>query len=136
MTRYPRFGGQTDPSSRGAPAENRRPSISSRVVPVVMTALGVVIVAATQAVQRGILTGVAIDWPAYIFGGVLIVLGLIGVGRGDGEASPIDPRADADRDDVSFEGRTPFEGKADEKAELRALLERIERERRQRYGRD
>lgn len=126
MTKDPRLGGTTDPL-RGAPVEAGRPSTSGRVVPVVMTALGVVIVAATQAVQRGILTGVAIDWPAYILGGVLILLGLIGVGRSESEASSsLDPGVDADRGDE----------KAEKEAELRALLDRIERERRQRYRRD
>lgn len=123
-----RPGGPIEPAPRGTRPSVGRPSASSRALPIVMTFAGVVIVGATQAVERGILTGVAIDWPAYIVGGVLIVLGLVGVGRSEAEPSPTD---DPTRDEMSDADAPP-----DEKAELRNLLERIERERRQRYRRE
>lgn len=111
------------------PATPGRPSASARAIPLVMTFLGVVIVAAAQAAQRGFLTGVTIEWPAYIVGGVLIVLGVVGVGHREESAPPAEPETGPIRES-GFDGSEP-----DEETRLRAILEKIERERQQRSGR-
>lgn len=111
-----------DRSGRPVP-KTTRPSASARAVPLVTTFLGVVIVAATQAVQRGFLTGVTIEWPAYLVGGALILLGIAGVGRREESAAPPEPEKGPIRES-GYDG-----GEPDEEARLRAILEKIERER-------
>jgi hypothetical protein len=108
--------------------------MSSRVVPIVMTFLGVVVVAVTQAAERGIVTGIAVEWPAYLVGGVLIVLGLLGVGRSEEAAASPPPKA-SEAGPIRESGRDDDED-LDEEARLRALIARIELERRQRHRSD
>lgn len=115
----------TGPKSAIGTAAARRPSGSSRAIPVVMAFVGVAIVVVTQAVQRGIVTGVTAEWPAYLVGGVLIVLGVLGFGRGDdGEAATDDVGTSGGP--VRESGRDPSE--ADEAEILRETLRRIRAE--------
>lgn len=118
---------------RGGPSEKpeaprRRPSAASRAVPMLVTFLGVVLIIVTQAVERGILTGVPVDRTAYVFGGVLVVLGIVGLGRGDDDAA----EEPAETGPIRESGRDPNE--ADELARLQETLRSIEQERRGRSG--
>lgn len=105
-----------------------RPSAAGRAVPMLVTFLGVLIVATTQAVERGIVGGIGLDRTAYVFGGVLIVLGIVGLGRRTEEAEA-PPAADGP---IRESGREA--GEADERERLEETLRAIERERRARSG--
>ena len=80
---------------RRPPRFERRPGIveglrgatGGRALPMLMTLVGFGVVIVTQAAQRGLITGIAVEWPAYIVGGVLILIGIRGL-RG---ADPDDP---------------------------------------------
>ncbi len=92
-------------------------------MPMLMAFLGFAIVVATQAAERGLLTGVTIGPMAYVFGGVLIVLGVMGIGRSE----TVDPETDDDGP-IRESGRDADE--ADEEARLRETLREMDRIRR------
>lgn len=116
--------GRADGPIAAPPARRRAPSLSSRLVPVLLTLVGLAIVVITQAVRRGVIVGVEVTSMAYVFGGVLIVLGIMGVGR---RAEPeVDP-APAKAGPPLESGRDP--GEADEEADLRETLRRLREER-------
>lgn len=93
-------------------------------MPMLFAFLGFAIVVATQAAERGLLTGVTIGPMAYVFGGVLIVLGLLGVGRSE-TSEPATGEGDGP---IRESGRAADE--ADEEARLRETLREIDRIRR------
>lgn len=116
------------PARRTPPIERRRVSTSSRAVPMLMAFVGMAIVVATQAAQRGLLTGVEIGPMAYVVGGVLIVLGVLGVGRGESGAPDATGTGAGDDGPIRESGRDAEE--ADEEARLRETLREIDRIRR------
>ncbi|MBV5266442.1 hypothetical protein [Pinisolibacter aquiterrae] len=111
-------------SPSSTPGERRPfPSASSRAVPVAMTLIGAAIIMVTQAVQRGLIVGVEVSSPAYVVGGVLIVLGVMGIGRRE-EAPPELPSARNKSGPIAESGREP--GDPDEVEVLRETLRQIQ----------
>ncbi|NLH79510.1 MAG: hypothetical protein GX458_01525 [Phyllobacteriaceae bacterium] len=95
-------------------------------MPIVITFVGVVVVTLTQAVQRGLVTGVKVDWPAYLVGGVLIVLGIVGIGRRESEPTPTNEDGP-----VEESGLAPSD--VDELERMNETLRHIQRARRAQY---
>jgi len=93
-------------------------------MPMLITFVGVLVVVATQAAQRGLIGFVKIDWPAYLLGGVMIVLGIAGLGRQTDEA----PSEQREEGPVRESGLDETE--ADELRRLSETLRHIERARR------
>ncbi|MER2604634.1 MAG: hypothetical protein ABTQ29_02275 [Siculibacillus sp.] len=59
----------------------------TRPLPAIALMLGFAVIVLTQSVQRGLITGIDVDWQAYIVGGVMMVVGLVGL-RGEKPAPP------------------------------------------------
>lgn len=62
----------------------------SRAVGMGLAGIGAAIVAGYGAARAGMLTGVALDWPAALFGAVVFVVGVVVAlpGRDEAEAGP------------------------------------------------
>lgn len=116
----PDLSGEGDPRRRAA---SGRPSASSRLMPIVITFAGVLVVVGTQAAQRGLITAVKIEWPAYLLGGVMIALGIAGLGRQKDEAPP-------EREEGPIRETGLDDAEADELRRLSETLRHIERARR------
>ncbi len=113
-------------ASRRSSDASEPPSISSRLVPMAITFVGVLVVVLTQAVQRGLVTGVKVEWPAYLLGGVMIVLGIAGLGRRESGKTP--PRED---EPTRESGLEPSD--VDELERMNETLRHIQRARRSQF---
>lgn len=69
----------------------RTPPASARALPMIMAFLGILVIVLTQAVERGLVTGVTVEWPAYVVGAVMILFGIAGARRGASGPDPVVP---------------------------------------------
>jgi hypothetical protein len=70
--------------------------MSDRRIGLLLIVLGAAVSGLTYAVGEGLVTGVRAAWPAYLVGGVLVVIGLVNLrGSGDTRRFPGDGRGPA-----------------------------------------
>lgn len=90
-----------------------------RPLPIVFAFVGIVVVTFAQAVERGMIDGVKIEWPVYLFGGAMIAIGIFGMARRN-DPEPVEDESGPIRES----GRAPNE--RDPVDELRETLDRMQ----------